>query len=107
METPLAEQLALDPPGAPILMDNSEYVGALQTAGIPLKQTIGPDDYYRWRAAMAAPGKTAAMIVSADGDAISQAIRQHPEGLGEPLTILCTTGKPCLRVYQSTIYGAK
>jgi hypothetical protein len=107
LETPLAEELALNPPGAPILIDNSEFVGALQMAGIPLKQTIGPSDYYRWKAAMAKPGKAAAMIVSADGDEMSKAIKAHPEGLGEPLTILCTTGQPCLRVYQSSVYGAK
>jgi hypothetical protein len=105
-ETPLAEQLAMVPLGQPILMDNSEYVGALQTAGIPLKQTIGPADYYGWRAAMQNPAKAAAYVVSVEGDAISKAVKDHPQGLTE-VTIVCATDKPCMRVYRSTEYGAK
>ncbi len=46
LEDPMAEQLASFTPGARILMDNSSHVGALQKAGIPLKQTIGPGDWY-------------------------------------------------------------
>jgi 4-amino-4-deoxy-L-arabinose transferase-like glycosyltransferase len=105
-ETPLAEQLSLVPRGAPILMDNSEYVGALQTAGIPLKQTIGPADYYRWRAAMQAPAKAAAYVVSVEGDAISKAVKEHPQGLN-PVTIVCATDRPCMRIDRSTEYGVK
>jgi len=104
VETPLAEQLSLTPRGAPILMDNSEYVGALQTAGIPLKQTIGPSDYYRWKAALEDPAHKTAMIVSAEGDGISKAIAEHPQGLTE-MSIVCTTGHPCVRVYRSDVYG--
>jgi hypothetical protein len=106
METPLAEQLAMVPSGEPILMDNSNYVGALQTAGIPLKQTIGPADYYGWRAAMADPAKTAAVVVAVDGDAISQMVKQHPQGLTE-VSISCATDRPCLRFYRSDEYRAK
>jgi 4-amino-4-deoxy-L-arabinose transferase-like glycosyltransferase len=105
-ETPLAEQLSFVPRGAPILMDNSEYVGALQTAGIPLKQTIGPADYYGWRAAMQDPAKIAAYVVSVEGDAISHAVKEHPQGLTE-VTIVCATDKPCMRIYRSTEYGGK
>ncbi len=106
METPLAEQLAMVPPGEPILMDNSNYVGALQTAGIPLKQTIGPADYYGWRAATADPAKAAAVVVAVDGDAISQMVKEHPQGLTE-VSISCSTNRPCLRFYRSDEYKAK
>jgi hypothetical protein len=106
VEAPLVEQLALVPKGDPILIDNSEYIGALQTAGVPLKQTIGPSDYYRWRAAATAPARAAVLVVSTEGDAISKMIKEHPQGLTE-VSILCTTGKPCVRVYRSDSYGAK
>ncbi len=105
-EMPLAEQLSLVPHGQPILMNNSEYVGALQTAGIPLKQTIGPADYYGWRAAMQNPARAAAYVVSVEGDAISKAVKAHPQGLTE-VTIVCATDKPCMRIYRSTEYGVK
>jgi hypothetical protein len=106
MEIPLAEQLAAVPKGEPILMDNSEYVGALQMAGIPLKSTIGPGDYYRWRDALSDPAHKAALIVSSQGDAISKVVGAHPAGLTE-VSIMCITGKPCLRVWRSDVYGAR
>jgi hypothetical protein len=101
IETPLAQQLVTFQPGAPILMENSTYVGALQQAGIPLKQTIGPSDYYRWRDAMADPAAAAAYAVSVGDDGVAQAIKAHPDGLIE-LTILCSTNQPCVRIYQSS-----
>ena len=36
---------------------------------------------------------------------MSKAVAEHPEGLQE-LTILCGTGQPCARVYQSESYAA-
>ncbi len=99
-EEPLARQLKLLGPGATILMENSVHVGSLQMAGIPLKQTIGPDDYYRWRAAMAAPAEHANFVVAVVGDAVEGAVKAHPEGLTE-LAILCTTKWPCVKIYQS------
>ena len=106
IEEPLARQLATFIPGVPILMENSDHVGALQQAGIPLKQTIGPDDYYRWRAALADPAGLAAYVVSFGDDAVEQAEKAHPEGLTE-LTILCSTNQPCVRIYQSDRYNAE
>jgi hypothetical protein len=106
MELPLAEQLAQVPPGASILMDNSEYVGALQTAGVPLKQTIGPADYYGWRAAESNPAKTAAVVIAVDGDAISKMVQEHPQGLTE-VSISCSTTRPCVRFYRSDEYKAR
>ncbi len=100
LEQPLAQQLMTFLPGSVILVENSEHVGALQTAGIPLKQTIGPSDYYRWRDAMRAPAETAKYVVAVAGDDIAKAVARHPEGLTE-LTILCSTNQPCVRVYQS------
>ena len=103
VETPLAEQLATVPRGAAIMMDTSEYVGALQTAGIPLKQAVGPSDYYRWKAGLENPAAHAAIIVSSEGDALSKVIPAHLADLTET-SIICTTGHPCLRVYRSNIY---
>ena len=100
LEQPLAQQLMTFLPGSTILMENSEHVGALQTAGIPLRQTIGPSDYYRWREAMRAPAETAQYVVAVAGDEIANAVARHPEGLTE-LEILCSSNQPCVRIYQS------
>ncbi len=107
IEDPLAEQLAGFVPGARILMDNSSLIGALQKAGVPLRQTIGPGDWYGWRAGMQTPAEAAQYAVAASGDEVSKAIAAHPEGLTE-LSIVCSgtggAGKTCVRIYKSDRY---
>ena len=103
LEQPLARELALFGPGATILMDNSNHVGALQAAGIPLKQTIGPSDYYKWRDAVNDPAASAGFVIAVAGDPIADAVERHPLGLNE-LAILCTSQQPCVKIYESTTY---
>ena len=99
-ESALARQLMLFPPGSTILMYNSDHVGALQAAAIPLRQTINEGDRDGFKAALAAPAEHAAYVVGIAGDPVAAAVAAHPEGLTE-LTILCTSGQPCARIYQS------
>jgi Dolichyl-phosphate-mannose-protein mannosyltransferase len=99
-ETALARQLRMFPTGAAILMYNSDHVGALQAAAIPLRQTINEGDYDSFHAALAAPAEHATYVVAIAGDPVSDAVAAHPEGLTE-LSILCTSGQPCARIYQS------
>jgi hypothetical protein len=99
-ETALGRQLRALPAGATILMYNSDHVGALEYAGIPLRQTLNEGDYDSFHAALAAPAEHAAYVVAIAGDPVSTAVAAHPEGLSE-LTILCSTGQPCARIYQS------
>ena len=104
-ERNLALVLEEMPKGAPILMDTSAYIGALQDAGIPLKQTVNDGEYYSWRDALADPAAHAGFVVAFAGDAVSKAVEEHPDGL-EEVTILCTTGQPCARVYRSLRFVA-
>jgi hypothetical protein len=99
-ETSLARQLLTLPQGSSILMYNSDHIGALQAAAIPLRQTINEGDYDSFKAALAAPAAHAAYVVAIAGDPVSEAVAAHPEGLTE-LAILCTSGQPCARIYQS------
>lgn len=102
-ESSLATQLESFPATAPILMYNSDHVGALQQAGIPLRRTLNEGDYDSWRAALQAPSEHAAYVVAIAGDAVSKAVAEHPQGLTE-LTVLCTTGQPCARIYKSDVF---
>jgi len=104
-ESALSRQLRTFPPGSPILMYNSDHIGALQDAAIPLRQTINEGDRDSFQAALAAPSSHAAYVVAIAGDPVSAAVEAHPEGLTE-LTILCTTGQPCARIYRSTHVAA-
>ena len=91
------------PPGAAILMQESDHIGALQDAGIPLRQTVNESDFDSWHAALKEPAEHAAYVVALDGDAVSKAVAEHPQGMQE-LSILCGTGQPCARIYQSERY---
>jgi hypothetical protein len=99
-EMALSRELKGFPPGVPILMYNSDHVGALQDAGLPLRQTVNEGDYDSWKAALAAPAEHAAYVVAIAGDQVSTAVAEHPQDLTE-LSILCTTGQPCARIYRS------
>jgi hypothetical protein len=99
-EMALSRELKGFPPGVPILMYNSDHVGALQDAGLPLHQTVNEGDYDSWKAALAAPAEHAAYVVAIAGDQVSTAVAEHPQDLTE-LSILCTTGQPCARIYRS------
>lgn len=104
-EKSLARMIEDLPPGVPILMQNSDHIGALQDAGIPLKQTVNEGEYYSWHAALEDPAGHAAYVIAIAGDPVSTAVAEHPEGLKE-LTILCGTGQPCARIYQSERFAA-
>ena len=104
LETSLAEQLALIPPGTPIMIDSSKYVGALQRLGIPLRQTINPADYYK---GLTLPADKAGYVIAGVGDQVDQAVAaSHAEGLTE-LTILCASKESCVRVYRSDRFFGK
>jgi Dolichyl-phosphate-mannose-protein mannosyltransferase len=105
-ESAIARQLESYPVGVPILMFNSDHIGALQQAGIPLKQTVNEGDRDNWEAALAAPAEKALYVVAIAGDPVARAVAEHPEGLTE-LTVLCTTGQPCARIYKSDRYGVE
>ena len=103
-ESAIAREIRSFPAGVPFLMSTSDHIGALQQAGIPLAQTLNESDYDSWKAALDAPASKAAYVIAIAGDPVSKAVVEHPEGLTE-LTVLCTTGQPCARVYRSDLYN--
>lgn len=105
-EEAYARALNLLPREGPILVWTSDHIGAFQDAGIPLRRTINESDYYQWRAALKAPAQSAAFVVAADKDAVTRAVEAHPEGL-TLVNIVCSTGQPCVRFYQSRLYHGK
>ena len=102
-EAALARQLESFPPGSPIMMYTSDHIGAVQRAGIPLRQILSDSDYDSWRQALSDPAHQAAYIIAIAGDPTSQAIAAHPANLTE-LTVLCTTNQPCARIYKSNVF---
>ena len=93
------------PPGSTILMQESDHIGALQDAGIPLRQTINETDWDSWHAALEDPSRHAAFIVAFEGDAVAKAVAEHPDGLLE-VTIISGTGQRRAHIYQSQRFDA-
>ena len=101
-EAGLARALDQLPPAGLILMYTSDHVGAVQQAGIPLARTINDSDWLLWQHALGDPAHSASYVVALDGDAVAHALQRHPEGL-TLLDVICSTGQPCARIYQSTV----
>jgi hypothetical protein len=99
-EQTLANWLRVLPQGKTLLMSVSDHVGAVQQAGIPLRDVINDGDYYEWNAALKNPAAKADYVVALDGDAVAKAVATHPQGL-TLLQIICSTGQPCARLYAA------
>jgi hypothetical protein len=97
-ERALSNWLRMLPPGKTLLMSTSDHIGAVQSAGIPLRDIINEGDYYEWGAALKDPAAKANYVVALDGDAVAMAVAEHPQGL-TLLEVVCSTGQPCARVY--------
>ena len=86
---------------APVLMNTSAYPEIVAFTDIPLRQTINESDLEIFRAALAAPARYAAVIVTFDGDDVDRAVQSHPEDLAVAGRFTAP-GQPTATVYFST-----
>jgi hypothetical protein len=103
LEKQLAFVLRTMPENVPVMMALGSHVGAVQTAGRTLVSMVSENDSESFDKALAYPAGNAAFVIAIEGDAVAQAVAAHPQGLDE-LYVLCTTGQPCARIYQSTVW---
>jgi Dolichyl-phosphate-mannose-protein mannosyltransferase len=101
-ESALAKVFAGLPEHGSILMQVSGDVGALQQAAVPLRRTINEGDFRTWQRALEDPAHNAALVVAVDGDSVADSVRRHPQGL-ELINVVCTSNKPCARIYRSQL----
>jgi hypothetical protein len=101
-EQALSNWLRVLPPGKTLLMYTSEHIGAVQQAGIPLRDIINEGNYYEWNAALNDPAAKAAYVVALDGDAVAKAVTEHPQGL-TLLEVIRSTGQPTARIYMANL----
>jgi hypothetical protein len=92
------------PPDEPVMMALSAHVGAVQESGRTLVSMISENDSMTFDPALKDPAHSAAFVLAIAGDPVDQAVKAHPEGLKE-LEVLCTSGQPCARVYQSEVWN--
>jgi hypothetical protein len=82
-------------------MYTSDYVGALQKAGIHFDRVISESTFMAWDSARSAPFAGADYIVAVAGDPVAEAVRINPHNLIK-VAILRTMGKPDVTVYRSS-----
>ncbi|WP_263378334.1 hypothetical protein [Granulicella paludicola] len=92
------------PPDEPVMMALSAHVGAVQESGRTLVSMVSENDSMTWDPALKDPAHSASFVIAIAGDPVDQAVKEHPEGLKE-LEVLCTSGQPCARVYQSEVWN--
>jgi hypothetical protein len=104
-ERALAVTLDEVPANDPVMMSTSAHVGAVQTAGRTLRSMVSEEDEVAWQQALTDPAHHAAVVIAMAGDPVAKAVAAHPEGLKE-LEVICTTGQPCAKVYESGVWTA-
>jgi hypothetical protein len=104
LEHALATVIEEMPQNVPLMMSLTNHVGAVQTAGRMLQSVISENDNQTWQAALKDPALHAEYVIAIDGDPVAKSVAEHPQGLGE-IEVICTTGQPCAKVYQSVLWS--
>jgi hypothetical protein len=68
-------------------MYQGEYVGALQRAGIPLRQAISEVNHPDWEWALLDPARHADIIIAFKGDSVWMSAQEHRGDLRELFAI--------------------
>ncbi len=98
MEDALANFLSRIPKNATILMYEGSHVGALQRAGIPLKNVISEVSHPDWEWALLDPSHKADYIIAFQDDPVATAAKQHQGELKEVMAISVPGQERC-RIY--------
>jgi 4-amino-4-deoxy-L-arabinose transferase-like glycosyltransferase len=99
IEQALGNYLAQLPRQATLLMYEAEHAGALQLAGIPLRQVISEAAHPDWERALIDPAGHADYVVACQGDPVSVAVREHGAELAE-LASISAPGQSRCTVYR-------
>ena len=105
MEDALAQFLSHIRKKSTILMYEGSHVGALQRAGIPLKNVISEASHPDWEWALLDPAQKADYIVAFKGDPVWMAAQEHRSELQEVLTITVPGQEQC-KIYVPTAQQA-
>jgi hypothetical protein len=103
LERNLANALEIIPQNVPVMMSLTNHVGAVPLAGRTLRSMVSENDDQTWQIALKDPAHNAAYVIAMVGDPVARAVAAHPKGLAET-EVICTTGQPCARVYQSLVW---
>jgi hypothetical protein len=101
LEGQVAQALSAIPENSTVLMYTSDYVGAVQEAGIHFDHIISESTFMAWDSARSAPFAGADYIVAIEGDPVAEAVRINPRGL-TTLVVIHTLDKPNVTIYHGS-----
>ena len=101
LEAQVAQALSGLPDNSTVLMYTSDYVGAIQKAGIHLDHIISECTRYAWDSARQRAFRGRGLLVAVAGDPVAEAVRVNPRGLTK-VAIIRTLGKPEVTVYRGS-----
>jgi hypothetical protein len=101
LEEALARFLVGLPSSTTLLMYQGEYVGALQRAGIPLRQTVSEVSHPDWEWALLDPARHADIIIACKGDPVWMSAQEHHGDLTE-LFAITVPGQTRCAIYRPT-----
>jgi len=96
LEEALARFLVGLPASTTLLMYQGEYVGALQRAGIPLRQAISEVSHPDWEWALLDPARHADIIIAFKGDPVWMSAQEHRGDLTELFAITVPGQTQCV-----------
>ena len=101
LERALGNYLSILPRPATLWMYESNHVGALQQAGIPLRDVVSEWAHPDWEEALIDPPGNADYVVACDGDPVSVALGEDRAQLGELLSFEAPGQSRCT-VYKTS-----
>jgi hypothetical protein len=101
LESQVAQVLLAIPRNSTVLMYTSDYVGAIQEAGIHFDHIISESTFIAWDSARSAPFAGADYVVAIEGDPVAEAVRLNPRGLTR-ITTIHTPHKPDVTIYRGS-----
>lgn len=102
LERALGSYLSALPRPATLWMYESDHVGALQQAGIPLRDVISEWSHPDWEGALMSPPGSADYVVACDGDPVAVALREDRAEVGK-LQSFGGAGESRCTVYKSSV----
>jgi hypothetical protein len=102
IEAKLGAQLLKLPGNSTVLMYLGQHGGALQEIAFPLQRTINECHKRYWQTALLSPAKMADFVVATEGDPVSEAVREHSDGLVKVAEIKVPRQSP-ITVYRSNV----
>lgn len=102
-EMQLAGELRKLPLNSRILMNCADHVGALQHAGIPLRNVINDANGLFWQGALRSPANEADFVVAIAHDQVVQAVGANPAGLEQIAIIKGDPDQGTATIYRSRL----